>query len=219
MPRCYALLCRPVVSRCIYKVSKSAALQRPLICLLGTLLGIYAAAASAGEGDAAREYLDEQTGATITIVTHPLVFAHARTELAANVRDYVTLEAAAVDRSGKVSYVLIAYFWSTVDPRLRDEPPPAPEPLLLQADDRRLQLSTRGQTAHEAGIGVAMDAPPGSNAVPRVYTTDLPTLRFIAEARQLSLLVETERTTLSYGLWEDRRPSLRAFVRHLSAQD
>lgn len=200
-------------------MSKSAALHRPLICLLGTLLGIYAAAAFAGEGDGAREYLDEQTGATITIAMRPLVFAYARPELAANVRDYATLEAAAVNRSGKVSYVLIAYFWSTVDPRLRDEPLRAPEPLVLQADDRRLRLSAGGQTAHDAGVGVAVDAPPGLNLLPHVYNTDLPTLRFIAEARHLALIVETERTTLSYGMWEDQRPALRAFVRQLSGED
>jgi len=66
-----------------------------------------------------REYLDEETAATVTVVAEPLVFALPRPELAANVRDYVTLAAAAVDRNGKLSYVLIVYFWSTVDPRLR----------------------------------------------------------------------------------------------------
>jgi hypothetical protein len=43
-----------------------------------------------------REYLDEETAATITVVGDPLVFACAQPNLAANVRDYVTLAAAAV---------------------------------------------------------------------------------------------------------------------------
>src|SRR5205085_7065875 len=62
-----------------------------------------------------REYLDEDTAATVTVVGEPLVFAYAIPALAANQRDYVTLAAAAVNRNGKVSYVLIAYFWSTID--------------------------------------------------------------------------------------------------------
>jgi hypothetical protein len=186
--------------------------------LLGALLALCACLARAGDS-APREYLDEETGATVTLETEALVFAYARSELAANARDYVSLQAAAVNRSGKVSYVLISYAWSTVDPRVREEPLPSPDQLLLRADDRRIQLSARGHTAREAGIGVAVDAPAGSNAMPTVYTTDLVTLRFLAECRHLALAVETERTTLIYDLWEDNRPALSRFVRHMSGAD
>ena len=193
--------------------------KRRVVGALVGALALLACSAFAGESAATHEYLDEETGATITAVTRPLVFAYARPYLAANGRDYVTLAAAAVNRSGKVGYVLISYAWSTVDPRMRDEPLPGPGPLVLHADDRRIQLSMHGQTAHEAGIGVVVDAPAGSSAPPQVYGTDLPTLRFIAEARHLALIVDTERTTLSYDLWEDQRTALRAFVRHMSGED
>jgi hypothetical protein len=186
--------------------------------VLGVLLVLCACAAHAGESPL-REYLDEETGATVTLESEPLVFAYARRELAANARDYVTLQAAAVNRGGKVSYVLISYVWSTVDPRMREEPLPTPDVLLLRADDRRIQLSARGHTAREAGIGMAVDAPAGSNAIPTVYSTDLATLRFIAESRHLALALDTERTTLTYDLWEDRRPALNRFVRHMSGAD
>ena len=59
------------------------------------------------------------------------MFANERRDLAANARDYVTVAAAAVNRAGKISYVVIAYFWSTVDPRLRPDAAAlaaAPEP-------------------------------------------------------------------------------------------
>jgi len=166
-----------------------------------------------------QEYLDEDTAATITVVAEPLVFAYARTDLAANARDYLTLAAAAVDRNGKVSYVLIGYFWSTVDPRLRRDAPPVPEPLVLQADDRRTELTLRGHSAHEAGIGMPVHQPAGSTGPPNVYGIDLATLRFISEARHLSMRIDTEVTELSYELWEDRRDALRAFVRHMSGAD
>ncbi|TLY67241.1 MAG: hypothetical protein E6K46_11310 [Gammaproteobacteria bacterium] len=100
---------------------------------LAALLVLGAYAALAGEKQP-REYLDEDTAATVTVVGEPLVFAYAHPTLAANQRDYVTLAAAAVNRNGKVSYVLIAYFWSTIDPRLRQDPLPSPAQLVIQAD-------------------------------------------------------------------------------------
>jgi hypothetical protein len=112
---------------------------------LAVLLASCAGVALAGDKEP-QEYLDEETAATITVVGEPLVFAYARRDLAANARDYVTLAAAAVNRAGKISYVLIGYNWSTVDPRLRPDPLPAAEPLVLQADDRRIPLTLRGHS-------------------------------------------------------------------------
>lgn len=165
------------------------------------------------------EYLDEETAATVTLVGDPLVFAQPRTDLAANARDYANVLAASVNRNGKTSYVLIVYFWSTVDKRLHGERLPGPDELILQADDRRIRLPLSARSAHEAGIGGRVDAPDGSDAPPYVYATDLATMRFIGESRHLALLLETETTTLSYGIWEDGRKSLRAFVRYLSGED
>ncbi len=163
-----------------------------------------------------REYLDPETAATVTIVGEPLIFANARTEVAANARDYVTLAAAAVDRNGKMSYVLVAYFWSTVDPRVRGYPMPNPEPLVVQADDRRIELTLRGHALYDSGISVPVHPPPGPAVTPNVYSVDLGALRSIAEARQLSLITETAITSIPYALWEDHRAALRAFVQRLS---
>ncbi len=166
-----------------------------------------------------REYLDEETAATITVVEQPLIFAFARRDLAANARDYVTLAPAAVNRMGKVSYVLILYFWSTIDPRLREEPPPDAGHVVLVADDRQIELQLRGHTAYEAGIGVPVHAPPGVEATPDVYGTDLSVIRFLAAARHLTLRAESGAATLEYELWEDHRAALRDFVRHMSGED
>jgi hypothetical protein len=195
--------------------------RRPhsLAGVLATLLGLLSVGAVAGSDLPVHEYLDEETGATVTLVTQPLVFAYARTDLAANARDYASLQAAAVNRSGKLDYVLITYFWSTVDPRLRPDALPSPQQLLLQADDRLIRLSLRGHTAREAGIGMTVDAPAGSGSPPNVYATDLDTLRFIAAARQLALVIDAEPSAFTYDLWEDRRPALRSFVQHLRGRD
>ncbi len=152
---------------------------------LALLLWLAAATALAGP-QPPEEYLDEETAATITVVGEPLVFANERRDpLAASARDYVTVAAAAVNRAGKISYVVIAYFWSTVDPRLRPDALLSPTVLSLQADDRRVDLHLDGHSAHEAGIGRPVHEPPGSPVTPNVYHTDLPTLRFLCEARHL----------------------------------
>jgi len=92
-------------------------------------------------------------------VGEPLVFACAQPNLAANVRDYVTSRR----RRGSQwqdQYVLIAYFWSTLDPRVRRDPLP-PEPLVLQADDGELSSSCAG-TRHTRRVSACRCiAPPG----------------------------------------------------------
>ena len=189
------------------------------VALLVVVLLALGTGVALAAGKQPQEYLDEETAATITVVGDPLVFACAQPNIAANVRDYVTLAAAAVDRNGKISYVLIAYFWSTVDPRVRRDPMPSPEPLVLQADDRRIELKLRGHSAHEAGIGMPVHAPPGAAVTPNVYGTELATLRFISEARRLTIVADSEGVPLDYELWEDRRTALRTFVRHMSGEE
>ncbi|MBV8146066.1 MAG: hypothetical protein JO184_13775 [Gammaproteobacteria bacterium] len=165
-----------------------------------------------------REYLDEETGATVTVVDQPLTFAYARQDLAANAHDFVTLAAASVNRGGRVDYVLIGYLWSTADPRTRADSLPPAEPLTLVADDRLIELRLQDRSAHDAGIGVAVHAPPGGGA-PNVYRSDLATLRFIGAARQLALHAEAAESTLTYELWGDQRGALRAFVRHMNGEE
>ncbi|HEY8052595.1 MAG TPA: hypothetical protein VIE42_07295 [Steroidobacteraceae bacterium] len=169
--------------------------------------------------DPPQEYTDEQTAATITIVAQPLVFAYARRELAANARDYATVAAAAVNRSGKISYVLIVYFWTTVDPRLRDTGNPDAEPVVILADDRRISLKLQSHSARDAGIGTPVHAPPGDDVPPNVYAIDLATTRFISESRHLALQADSGGTSFTYDLWEDRRGALRAFVHHMNGED
>ncbi len=168
--------------------------------------------------DRPKEYLDEATAATVSVVGRPLVFAHERRELASHARDYVTLAAAAVNRNGKVDHVLIAYFWSTVDDRAKPSAAPVADPLVIAADDRRIRLTLQGHSTLDAGIGVPVHAPPGHDAAPNVYRTDLGTLRFIGEARNLAVLTSAGDAPLTYEVWDDQRAALRGLVRLLGGE-
>lgn len=163
------------------------------------------------------EYLDEQSGATVTAMDKPLLFARDRSERAANLRDYVTLIAATVNRGGKRDCLLIAYIWSTLDARYEPARPVA-DSLVLVADDRRIRLDASGGTPADFGIVRAVGAPAGRTVKPLVFPTDLATLRFIAAARSLEIGAQVGEELVSYTLWDDQRKALDRFVRFLNGE-
>ena len=185
---------------------------------LAVLLALLSSACATigGVADAPHEYLDQSTAATVTIVDRPLVFARERSELAANARDYVTLAAAAVDRTGRIDYVLVCYRWSTVDARLDNSPLPDSDTLVVAADDRRIELRSPSHSARDLGIGTPVHPPPGPTSSQYVYRVDLSTLRFIAAARHLRVQLGTGELAPNYDIWTDGRPALGAFVDFLS---
>lgn len=168
-----------------------------------------------GAPDEPRQYLDEGTAATVTAVERPLVFARERTEYAANARDYVTLAAAAVNRSGRIRYVLVAYCWSTVDSRISQEPPPVPHALVIVADDRSILLTDPVSSTADVGLALPVGAPAGPGHAPYVFTTDLATLRFLAAARHLAVQLGSDAAP-TYQIWNDGRPALQAWVEVLT---
>lgn len=177
-------------------------------------LAVLAGRAMAGANDPL-EYVDDQTGASVTTVSKPLIFAHKRTETVNGPRDLVTLAAAAVDRSGKYTYVLVAYFWAV---GIAEEPGSATsvcKPLALQLEDGRIDLTPR-EAAREEGIGVAVHKPPFGAKAPCVYTTDLPVLRRIAAATHPVLYSEGQNASLQYDLFEDRLSALKQLVERLT---
>jgi hypothetical protein len=196
---------------------RSASLLSRVIARLTTALrvlplAVLASRAVAGANDPL-EYVDDQTGASVTAVGKPLIFAHKRSETVNGPRDLVTLAAAAVDRSGKYTYVLVAYFWAVG----AEEPgggTPACKPLALQLQDARIELTPR-QAAREEGIGVAVHKPPFGAKEPCVYGTDLSVLRRIAAAPHPVLYSEGQNASLQYDLFEDRLSALKQLVERL----
>lgn len=181
------------------------------------------AAAQAG-ANTPLEYADEQTGVTVTVVARPLVFAHERTNSnggpaqawSTPPRDYVTLAAAAVDRSGKMSYLLIGYFWSVGVSQPWENARLARDPLVLQVQDRRIELAPQSGTARDAGISTPVHPPPVGPATATLYNVDLSTLGLIAESAHPLLYCGDESAPVKYELFEDRLTALREFVRHLN---
>jgi hypothetical protein len=201
---------------------------------LGSLLLLAATAvAAASEANAPREYLDEETGATVFFVGRPLVFGResapfngingkviralpdAAPDLSLAPRDYVSLAAAAVDRSGKYTYVLIGYFWLVGTPHPSENVCFDREHLVLQLGERRIELAPFDGSARDAGISQPLHRPSIGDAKLAVYNIDLATLGLIAESAHPVLYCGADKAPLKYELWEDRLPALRELVRHL----
>ncbi len=184
-------------------------------------LAALSACTATGSFPAPREYLDEKTAATVTVVAEPLVFARERRELAAHSQDYVTLTAASVNRSGAIDYFLFAYFWSTLDRRNRPGGSDfqAADAIALAADDRLIRPPLMGHSAQEAGVGTAVHAPPHHRWALNVYRTDVATLRFLVEARHIAVVTPSPEGPITYEVWDDERRSLRGLVDRLEGRN
>lgn len=103
------------------------------------------------------EYLDPNTAALVTTVAAPIVFARSHLDVAANARQYATVAAVSINRSGRYEYVLLVYLWSTIDPRLGSNRHPGQNVILL-ADDRAIRLVRDSRSLHEVGISTPLHA-------------------------------------------------------------
>jgi hypothetical protein len=159
------------------------------------------------------QYLDDVTGATVTVVGRPLVFVRERFSY---VRDYVTLAAASVDQSGRVSYAFIGYFWSAGAAPPTEDSTLAREPIVLQLHDRRIVLTPDSRPARESGIGAAIHQPPFGHPVPCVYPVDLDTLRTVAESTDVALYGGGDAAPRKYELFENGLDALGKLVHLLT---
>jgi hypothetical protein len=180
--------------------------------ILGLAASLGACASGSADPD---EFLDQRTAATVTAVSRPWVFSHERPELAAHSRDYITLTAVAVDHGGTIACYILSYTWSTVDRRGSADLDSAAPGLTIAADDRRLQPTLVGDSIADAGIGRAVGAPPGHRWKLRVYSSDLPTLHFLSEARHVAVMTAAPDAPIVYEAWKDGRNSLRKWVARL----
>jgi hypothetical protein len=211
---------------CARRLQSRISAQRSLAAF--SLLAVCVVAV-ASEANAPREYLDDQTGATVTFVGRPLVFAHERAGLAWSPgpqnaiglapQDYVTLAAAAVNRGGKYTYMLLGYFWFVGQSRPGEKACFGREHLVLELGDRRIELAPADGSARDAGIRQPIHRPALAGAEPTVYPTDLATLGLIAESVHPVLYCGAETAPLKYELIEDRLPALRELVRQLSGSN
>jgi len=164
-----------------------------------------------------QEIFDEQTGNTLLVVAKPLVFARARTDVAAYARDYATLVAVEVDISGKYSDYLLLYRWSTVDPRMSPPPDPSEGELKILAEGREIDLKPQEQLPVSLSRRKQLHVPDQGAVIAYAYKVDAATLRFIASSRELTIRMPQELLDTPFRMWEDGRMALAQFAAHAAA--
>ena len=90
---------------------------RRLHHLVVAMLLLAVGACASQPPDVPRQYLDQQSAATVTVATGALVFARERPELAVHARDYLTLVPVDVNQAGTHRLYFYCHVWSTIDKR------------------------------------------------------------------------------------------------------
>ena len=172
---------------------------RPAASVLAVamLSGCVASAPSSGE----REYLDEQTAATVTVGSSELVFARERPELAVNARDYLTLVPVDVNRAGAHAQYFFGYAWSTIDRGATGSERPAMPRFDLVADGRRIPLVPHEGSLGALGLGELPVPPPSRSATVLVAPATREQLEFVRSASDVRALMLGDQGSERFDLW------------------
>ena len=152
-----------------------------------------------------REYLDEQTAATITVVADPWVFT--RKDTAPQV-DFFNLYALDVNRMGDhKKYFAIVHYWPSAALAAGGAPK-----LVLSTTSRELTLEPVAQTLREIGIAQQLDTAAPASAQTWLYPVDSASLQAIAQSRDLAAALLTSKGGAEYAVWRDGSTELSEFA-------
>ncbi|MET0657188.1 MAG: hypothetical protein ABW110_03395 [Steroidobacteraceae bacterium] len=164
--------------------------------LLTTLLGCTATPTSTP-----REYLDEQTAATIKVVADPLVFAQGP---GSGGRDFLNVYALDVNRMGHHQQYLAVLQWWPEQAAASD----TPAVLQLETSAQTHSFSAVRQSARELGIAQQIDPTAPREGAWFYFPVTKGVLAQVSQAASMrATLVRGERR-VAYDLWQDNRAEL-----------
>src|SRR5688572_9473326 len=151
-----------------------------------------------------REYLDEQTAATITVVADPWIFTRKN---APPQLDFFNLYAIDVNRMGDhKKYFVVVHYWPGAEMLA------TPPTLILNSGSQELKLQAAPEDARKLGLVQPLDKSAPSTAKSWFYPVDKAGLQSIAQTRQLAAALSTEKSTSDYAVWRDGSSELSEFA-------
>lgn len=160
-----------------------------------------------------REFLDEQTAATITVVAEPVIFvsesslaarrdaAHGEFSASGN-RDYLELYGIDVNRMGSHRQYFVVQKWLSVkDANL-------PALLKLRTAEGTVELHSTGEDLHKLGVSGPIAKEFSKSSQWWYFPTDTATLRRIAAAGNLAASLAVDDQPLAYEIFSDGRAQL-----------
>ncbi len=152
-----------------------------------------------------REYLDEQTAATITVVADPWIFTRKHTQPQL---DFFNLYAIDVNRMGDhKKYFAVVHYWPSAELTAEGAPK-----LVLNFGTEELELQAIAQTPREAGIAQPLDQSAPSSSKTWLYPVEPANLQAIARTRQLSATLVSYDLQAAYAVWRDGSNELSEFA-------
>lgn len=175
-------------------------LFRTASCLVLLHLGLAGCATRTVEP---REYLDETTAATITVVAEPWIFASQRSNGSTQERDFLSLYAIDVNRMGQHrQYFAVLHWWpSGIGPQQ------APR-LMLQTEDKSLSLEATRDDPRSLGISQPLTQASIGEGQWWYFPVDKQLLATVAAARDLRASYAIDGQQTAYTIWRDGREEL-----------
>lgn len=166
--------------------------MRTLICA-----GIVMLSACATTPNVApRQYLDEQTAATITAVPEPWIFHREGTTPQL---DFIHLYAVDVNRMGEHrQYLVVVKHWPAPD--FASKPIPALE---ISAKSQEVRLHAVEASARELGVGQSLDKSAPKGAQSWFYPIDRSVLGVLTRSPDVKLGLAHSNGHASYIVWRD----------------
>jgi hypothetical protein len=168
--------------------------------LLPTLLGCATA-----PSPTPREYLDEQTAATIKVVAAPLVFAQ---DPSGGGRDFLNVYAIDVNRMGAhQQYLAVLQWWPEQSVLAADG---AKTTLHLETPAQTLSFTAVTQSVRELGIARQIDPTAPREAKWFYFATSKDVLAEVSKAGSMRATLVRDDERVAYELWRDKRAELSA---------
>ena len=157
-----------------------------------------------------REYLDEHSAATVTVVQPGITFARDRTDLAAHARDYLTIVPVDVNRMGKHEQYFYCMDWSTIDKRALAEPSSGGRRWQLVADGRAIPLTPTSKSLREIGVVERPIEHQADATAVLLVPMERHVIEYVAQAASLRVVLDDAGTTFRYDFWSGNPESLMA---------
>lgn len=151
-----------------------------------------------------REYLDEQTAATITTVAEPWMFNREGTTPQL---DFINLYAIDVNRMGDHrKYLAVVQYWPTAQWRS------AQPTLEIRVADELLQLKPIEVQPREIGIGQPLDAAAPRSSKYWFYPIEDATLKKLAQHKDIAVAMLRDDERATYVMWKDGSAAFNDFA-------
>jgi len=179
---------------------------------LTLILLISACASSSG----IKEFLDPETGVTVSFSDTPLVLYQDRSGRAAFARDLVNIGPIQVNRMGRNRYYLWLGIWSTIKTTYDDSRADGYSLVTVYADGEPMLLNLAGWNSTAIGVSRPIYSRPVSGAHEAYYEVSIDQIRMLAEAQEIRVLTSGDRST-SYEMWDNSESATRGFREFLTS--